>query len=1490
MIFQLRNLYFILALIGFSHLSSAINLDSLDVVRFKKHVTSLDYISRQTDNSKYFLNLISQYCDSILSIDSDSEFAINFKNRINLTLATCDQNMNHKVELFPFFNGFPSYMGFADDPIEYAYDAALESLLESKYIKLQNGPISQTNISSIVIRNECDDEMFEIVNQILHKNTSHYMIPINELESILGAIKARELLNGNVDSASILLLCKELDLDRIGIFRMTDLDVINESIWLVQSEFFTYHKGFGFSEPIFTRGFNIDKRSVSFFFIFLLLLKSILIIAVIAFLNQKLGRIIKNSHYVTKDLTSLFVKKLRFVATFFVIPLVLSFMLIYSLSFLMPEPEDHFMEVSAKLWMILLTLGMSIVPTIINLYFVNRMDLDGFHTLKGYRYFANTSLYATYFPLFVFYIIQFEEYPIYPHFLLVGITLIIGDLLARSYFQYTSILQNSALRRQAIIGVILGVLSLLIFNAIILTGLSVENLLYSVLLILPMSALHYIVGFILNKIHEKELAESKELNLLSEIPYVQSLLNPKTAIYEKVINTITDDELNIMLVSGPAGIGKTRSLKEAKQLFIDNGWDWYYGDCDEIQGVNAISFEPFVEAFKELLKIDEFADRGKQLEATMGKAVNLGAAIVDIDSSIISEYERDGEQSISEMCLEIIDKLENRKNKSVFVMEDLHWVDVESYSFLNQLLKHINRNKFLRGHMCIILSMRDESLSETRGVTYAQLVEDLELLNHNSTSKFTVEELLTKDQFKVVDFVNNLSSENNQFKIQSNSLLEINALFNESLIEFQNQGYVTPLFIFKVLEKWINDGVLKYSTEGYVLTQNIDFNSLPNNEEIDSFYHSIIDKYEEKWKRLLESAAVIGSKFDANILTQVWNYELLEVLGFLEKAVNDKLLIDVSTEDNIYQFSDKRIISSIKSYFNLADLDGDKQIVIEYNKRYIQLHNDLIEFPHNYSVEKILPVLRRLSTLLIIEEYLIMAKNLIFEVVVRYIEQNEHDKLVGFNDFLKQTRKLEKECAIISNLIEITNGLSPNHKLDSIEKDLLNLECSSNSVALDLRIYALMLKNSFLKRDEEFRITPLELEYIYDKVINSYNGVRRTIIGLLFIDYTVESDQFDKSIDKLHSFSKHLDVKSIDFDIKLELMELEFMTQLDVPKIEEIETRSNLLIEKVKKSKNLELVYAVIRFHLSFISNIVQNDEKSIAVFISTIEALKKNQKITIQWVRLVLRFMSGLSGYIYFQNHPEDAEVKFRECEIFQNKIMDNNQWTKLNDYYVNAKLVYLNNLKKYADAENLVLDHLKRIEQAVGANNLDYHSSAIDLAKVYENLNKGQLAIKYRLVSISILENSIKSSKMLKLLATDYANISHVYRNKMSDGENAVLYAKKAVRIKEKFPLDQYYGIALYHLARALDFDKQYFEAADTYKKSLSFINVKSTKQLFQKLVIELNLGLCLSNLNIDESKKMLTHVLKEFKKSEITNYVTKEIQHRIDLAYKILSANKT
>ena len=76
---------------------------------------------------------------------------------------------------------------------------------------------------------------------------------------------------------------------------------------------------------------------------------------------------------------------------------------------------------------------------------------------------------------------------------------------------------------------------------------------------------------------------------------------------------------------------------------------------------------------------------------------------------------------------------------------------------------------------------------------------------------------------------------------------------------------------------------------------------MPNFDEIDSFYHDIFDSFDKKWIRLLESATIIGNKFDADILSQVWDYNLLEVLAFLEEAVKKELVIDLSDQDNFYE-------------------------------------------------------------------------------------------------------------------------------------------------------------------------------------------------------------------------------------------------------------------------------------------------------------------------------------------------------------------------------------------------------------------------------------------------------------------------------------------------------------------------------------------------------------------------------------------------------------
>ena len=271
----------------------------------------------------------------------------------------------------------------------------------------------------------------------------------------------------------------------------------------------------------------------------------------------------------------------------------------------MPTPEDHYMEFSAKIWVFLLTLGMSLVPTIINLYVINRMDLDGFHTINGYRTFANTSLYATYLPLEIFYLIQYDNKFTEAQFISIFVTLCIGDLLARSYFQFTAVSKNSSLKTQSFIGLILGIIGLLIFNLIILSKLSIQNLLISIALIVPISILHRLIGVYLNKKYEQKIRSSSEIKFLSDVPFIKSLIDPQVKIYDKVKESMSNSELNIFTINGPSGIGKTRSLFETKKAFEDNNWEWYYGDCDEVQGETAISFEPFLDAFKNLLKIEE---------------------------------------------------------------------------------------------------------------------------------------------------------------------------------------------------------------------------------------------------------------------------------------------------------------------------------------------------------------------------------------------------------------------------------------------------------------------------------------------------------------------------------------------------------------------------------------------------------------------------------------------------------------------------------------------------------------------------------------------------------------------------------------------------------------------------------------------------------------------------------------------------------------------
>jgi hypothetical protein len=1362
--------------------------------KYKKHVLTLDYIGRKTNSNQYFLNLAKIYCDSILTTGVDDTWALGFKDKIDLTIATCEYNMNYKVQLFPYFNGFPSYMGFADDAIEYAYDDALNDLFATKFKKIGNTPLANVNITSIITRGDCDDEMFEIVKQTIMAGTDHYVLTKEDLERLLGVEQAVNLTNGKLDRAALDLISTELKLDNLGIFDVSNIDVIDEKIWLVQSKFNTYSTKEGFTEAVFTKGYCHDKKGFIGFNIILLILESIVFITLIAIIDEKITKYIRTRKlFSIKELLYQLSRKIKFVTICFISPILLSTLMIFSVSYLAPDATDHYLESSAMLWIVALTLAMSIIPTFINLFIVNRLQIDGFHNLRGYRTFANASLYATYIPLFIFYIIQFEYYPRAAHFILVILTFVLGDLIARSYFQFTSKTKHTNLKTQALFGIISGIVALIIFNTYALKDISLETFAGILIFIAPISIIHWLIGKYIDILNSKKLQLSHDNTLLDKLVFIKDVVDPITDLYDPIQRDLSDDNLNVMLIAAPMGMGKTRSLNEAKKTFTENDWKWYYGDCDKIQDENSVSFEPFLEAFKNLLKVEEFVDRSLQMESISGDAVKAITDIAGGPSDMINDFKRDESLTMTEICVEIAEKLESSKNKTVFVMEDLHWIDPESYAFLKHFIKTVNRNDFIRKNMCIILTIRNDEVNNLRGVNLQGLKDDLMALNKNLDTKAIITDLLIEDSFKVKDFINHVSNQNVQFKIQDDSLADINYKLNSSLLDKNSTLKITPLYILKIVEQWIQNKVLKYTPDGYVLTDSIESIELPNTKEIDSYYHAILEGFDVKWARMLESAAIIGSKFNADILSQVWGFELLEILGFLEEAEAKGLIVDLSEEDNIYEFSDKRIVSAIKSYFPSSQNSGVKQIIIEYNKRYIDLKKDIINVPSEYSLEEILSVVRRLTLMSSSSSYNEATKRLIFEIIVRMILNEEHEKINAFESFLRNRNLIE-----LSDLIAIINTIAnPNTPFNEVIKqgnELLRKEYSSDSVELELKIYGLMFKQtrfgSQYENNEDSFVKTNELFFIGEKINTLYKGEVLLSLGFLYLNCAQFSFEEAKSfLNKLsENLKDHSNFKAFSYYIEHWIISTTLSQNYDV---DEVDQSSETLLKDAIATKNLRLIKKCLKLRILIVTKYIKDKEKAVVIFTENIAHLKTNS-INNHWVSSVLYFFATWSGEIYCKNNPEQAEIDLKLCEEFIYKRFDANVWTKLIEEFYNAKKKFHKSTDQLDAFKSTCYEHKELISNTIGEKTKQYGDACFHIANYHLLVKEYESSLEYRLLRIKNYEDLYVNKPKPWSLQAAYISTSFFYSKYLKDYKNGLDYALKALEV-----LNNTQGIPDYSIA---------------------------------------------------------------------------------------------
>ncbi len=1462
------------------------NSDSLLVERYIKHIYSLEYIIRKTDNSSYFTTMSDDYCDSIMTIDADNKVATEYLKRNDLIRSTCDQNLNYRVRFFAYLSGIPDWMGFADDPIEYAYDDAIGQLLDSKYFQLYNGPLGNANLTSVIINNNCDDEMFEIGVQTFIKNSSHYILPKYLIEGVLGHEETERLLSGHLHEDDLSALCSKLNIDQLGIYSMSDLDVINEEIWLVKSTFQLFDIQNGLNDSVAYKGFSMDKRSVSILDIVLNVLLSLLILTLLSFASIAVFRFQTLRFISTRELFKLFLEQFNYVLRCFPIPITVTVLVITALTAIVPEAPEHYLEFTSKLWAVLLTIGISLIPILLNLFFINRLNMDGFHTIRGYRIFSITSIYSGSFIFSLFAYLQVGAFDYLAQLIILLNAIIIGDLLARSYFQFSAVNSNTKSSRPGVSGLILSALFLVLSSGFLITSYTISSAFVGVFLLACCSGLLYVYKKIKPLIVKTGVSSNGATETSTEIPFVDSLVNPKVAIFDAIQRLASDTELNVMLISGRAGIGKTRSILRAKSDFINSGWDWYYGDCDEVQNDMSPSFEPFLEAFKDLLAIDEFSDRGQHLESVVGSALEVGATLLPSDpSAFIKPYNRTSAERMTETCIEIIDKLEKKGKNLVFVMEDVQWIDSESYVLLKLFIQVINRNKFARSKVTILLTIRDDDFITYRGPNSIELKTDLQKLQTQTSNKFLIHDILTSKDYKLLDFMLFLNNKDSKIRLQSATLIQLNELFNKSV----DQIMVTPRYILNTIENWILDGTLEPSNDGFKLVKQISISDLPSEIGADVYYHEIISNYEDKWGRLLESAAIIGHKFDATILAKVWNYELLDVLSFLELAVKDKLVVDLSKEDNIFVFGEKdkngtgkRVIHAIKTFYQSSHLDNsEKQITVEYNKRYIHLHEEVVNDLSKQNTEDLLIYLKRLCPLLSNDHYLKHARVVIFEVVTRLVYQELSEKLSSVVSILNNYKELAGAIKVIESIS--VKSLSEPRTISFATADLSKYQEFT-------LVYDLILLVKLIQRGKE-KVAEKHLKYIEENLIKNHSANVGIYLTTLLADAKYHGSDFSKKIELISDYNEKLKPNIIGDHIHLySVMDLRYQnSQITPGDTGKLDSDSLELYKNIKDEPLLEfLKVKVFNLRLRILANILENENQAISEFRAAL--IEDFQKKDYNWISIVLTFLTSYSAGVYIKKYSDEAKLLLEDCEIITYKYTDEKVWNILVNQLLTAKSSF-----ELSQGNLKIALHFSQKNSELMINNkrkgdASYRETCTHIARIYEAMGEGQKSIEKRLESIELLKVEMTGihaadDKYRKELSVDYNNISHVYRNHLKEYDEALKFAKLSLEFKNPDE-GKGYGISLYMVGRAYDSLEQYENALSFYNEGKQYITGHLTRDVYQKNVFDLNIGLAMIQSEHSNSQIVLNKAVKSLQTKEMEVYLTGAIKERLNFAKTFLS----
>ena len=346
----------------------------------------------------------------------------------------------------------------------------------------------------------------------------------------------------------------------------------------------------------------------------------------------------------------------------------------------------------------------------------------------------------------------------------------------------------------------------------------------------------------------------------------------------------------VFLISGEAGIGKTRLARELMTQVVLSGGNALSGTCDAEGGM---PYTPFSQIIHE-------ASRNPQInldlpDYVVADLITLAPDLRAQFAGISPNPPRDPmfeQQYLFDSVATWCNAISSRVPLLIFI-DDAHWADSGSLYLLRHLARRCQKSRLL-----ILVAYREAELDEKSPLN--RVLQDL-----------SREKLATRLKLVRLDYDDALNL--------LNSILVPSGDIDQSIAEaIYHETEGNPFFIEEVTKALLEEDKLQYENERWFASSNSEI-QIPQSIRIT--IQSRLARLPAQTQEILQIAAILGRQFDFDVLMEASNSDEDEIIQALENAERAQIIGEIPhsmAEQAIFSFVHVLIPSTIRE--NLSTL------------------------------------------------------------------------------------------------------------------------------------------------------------------------------------------------------------------------------------------------------------------------------------------------------------------------------------------------------------------------------------------------------------------------------------------------------------------------------------------------------------------------------------------------------------------------------------------